>query len=156
MSAEKLILCLEKLQKLHESLFALAAEKTEAVKKQEIERLQKITQEEQAHIRAIGALEQERETLAKTLTGGNGTLSDCIAAVSGEARSQLETLRDSLIGITKKLKQQNELNQMLLYHSLQFTQFMLDLIYPKNEPTTYGPPSGQKAAAAMPRFDSKA
>ncbi|UJZ88070.1 flagellar protein FlgN [Heyndrickxia coagulans] len=156
MSAEKLILCLEKLQKLHESLFVLGAEKTEALKKQDIGQLQKIVREEQAHIRAIGALEQERETLAKALTGGNGTLSDCIAAATGEARSRLETLRGSLIGITRKLKEQNELNQMLLYQSLQFTQFMLDLIYPKNEPATYGPPSGQKATSAMPRFDSRA
>lgn len=66
MAAEKLIRCLEKLQKLHESLFILATEKTEAVKKQEIERLQKLRRKnrpisvQSAHLNRNGKRWQRR------------------------------------------------------------------------------------------------
>ncbi|GER68388.1 MULTISPECIES: flagellar protein FlgN [Heyndrickxia] len=159
MSAEKLIACLEKLEKLHNSLFKLACEKTEVIKNQDMERLQKMVNEEQTHIRAISALEKEREKCARAFTGSDHpvTVTECIAAASGEERTQLEALRKRLINAVDKLKRQNDLNQMLIYQALQFVNLTLDLIYPKTQPATYAPPSRQPVqAGGKPRFDSKA
>ncbi|WP_018665150.1 flagellar protein FlgN [Heyndrickxia acidiproducens] len=162
MSLQKLIVCLEKLVQLHSSLFTLACEKTDVIKKQDMERLQKMVNEEQAHIQAITALEKERNKCAhdflKTRPNESVTVSDCIAAAAaGEERSKLEALREDLLIIVDKLKKQNDLNQMLIYHSLQYINLTLDLICPKQQPATYAPPQTSRVqAAGISRFDSKA
>ncbi|KHD86416.1 flagellar protein FlgN [Heyndrickxia ginsengihumi] len=158
MSMQQLIVCLEKLQKLHESLLQLAREKTEMIKTNDMEGLQKITSNEQKHIRAISTLELQRDQLAHELVDGQEdvTVSACIEAAVGEERSQLEQLRDMLLQTVDKLKEQNELNQLMIYQSLQYINLTLDAIYPQKQPTTYAPPEKRQLQTNISRFDSKA
>ncbi|KQL52982.1 hypothetical protein AN964_05295 [Heyndrickxia shackletonii] len=158
--SEPLIEVLEKLSKLHESLYKLSLEKTTIIKGNDMESLQQILKDEQTHITAINTLEVERQRLAKEFlhTEKDVTISDCIEAAPIELKEKLSTLKTKIVEIIEKLKEQNELNQSLIYLSLQYVNMSLDMIQPKPESYTYGRPNQPKAPQkpSFTAFDSKA
>ena len=54
MSIEKIVATLEKLEKMHKSLLELAIAKTEIIKISDMESLDKLIKNEQAHVAEIG------------------------------------------------------------------------------------------------------
>lgn len=158
--SEQLIAVLEKLYKLHESLYKLSLEKTTIIKENDMEILQKILKDEQTHIAAINTLEVERQRLAKEFlhTDKDVTITDCIETAPLEIKEKLSSLQTNIINIIEKLKDQNELNQSLIYLSLQYVNMTLDMIQPKPESYTYGRPNTPKAPQkpSFIAFDSKA
>lgn len=158
--SEPLIAILEKLYKLHESLYKLSQEKTTIIKANDMASLQLVLKDEQTHIAAINTIEMERQKLAKQFmqTNKDVTISDCINATeSPELKEKLSTLQTDIINIVDKLKEQNELNQSLIYLSLQYVNMTLDMIQPKPESFTYGKPNQQRTPKpSFTAFDSKA
>lgn len=63
MSAEKLINTLNKMVSLHRSLLELAKQKTEIIKKGDIEALSSILKDENKHVMAISKLEEKGKSL---------------------------------------------------------------------------------------------
>ena len=63
MSIEKIVATLEKLEKMHKSLLELAIAKTEFIKINDMENLDKLIKNEQAHVAAIDKLEQQRQLM---------------------------------------------------------------------------------------------
>ncbi|MGE8206895.1 flagellar protein FlgN [Heyndrickxia sp. NPDC080065] len=160
MSTEALIDTLDKLQKLHEKLYDLAILKTEYIKKGDMEGLQSILKDEQTFVAAIHTMEAKRLEAAKHLLGteddSETTLSDCIAAASEKHKDKLTTLQTNLVTSIEKLKNQNELNQMLTYQSLQFVNMTLDILQPIPDTMNYGRPNEQTAQMpSIPLFNSK-
>lgn len=158
--SEPLIAVLEKLYKLHESLYKLSLEKTTIIKGNDMESLQQIIKDEQTHIAAINTLEMERQKVAKDFLhiDKDVTISDCIEAAPLELNEKLSSLQTKIIDIVEKLKEQNELNQSLIYLSLQYVNITLDMIQPKPESYTYGRPNQPRATQkpSFTAFDSKA
>lgn len=160
MSAEALITNLTKLYGLHEKLLNLAIRKTDLLTKGNVDGLQDIMREEQTLTAAVTVLENERQTAAKNFVkaeSGEGlTLADCIKAATPEAAETLSALRDKMLEIVTQLQERNELNEQLIYQSLQFVNMNLELLQPKNE-TGYGRPNAKKPAQPSKSFfDSKA
>lgn len=143
MSGQQLIQALEKLVKLHSSLHAVTLTKTEVIKKGDIESLQQVMKEEQAHIMSIQKLEEARATLSKRIAPHylNPTLSDCIKKLPSEEAQKASEIAQRLKEIIIDLKETNTLNQQLLRQSMQFVNVSLNLLKPTKKSINYGKPA---------------
>ncbi|TYR76045.1 flagellar protein FlgN [Rossellomorea vietnamensis] len=163
MQAEQLLSTLEKIYTLHRSLYDLSLEKTDFIKKGDTEALNDFIKKEQNHISAINTLEMQRQKLAAEflLQKGIHTESPSLAQVIEHAdeavQKEFKEKKKELLELTVKLKNQNELNQKLVYQSLQFVNMNLSMLQPQSEQTNYSRPAGNKRqAAGKSMFDSKA
>jgi flagellar biosynthesis/type III secretory pathway chaperone len=164
MSATTLIATLEKLYKLNKSLFDLSVRKTDVLKGGDMEGLDHLLKDEQKHIAAINMVENERQRESadylKTmnlLTEETPTLSQCIEYSPPADQAVLRDWQIKLTELVSKLKERNELNQKLIYQSLQFVNMNLSAMQPQDQQTTYARPNGEKKAPAQRSiFDSQA
>jgi flagellar biosynthesis/type III secretory pathway chaperone len=160
MSAQALTASMEKLLKLHKSLYELAIKKTEIVKQGDIDSLNKLIQQEQVHITAIEKVEKERqEAVSKLIPDQESpTVMDCLNFLHGEERNQLLELADQLMETVFELKERNYLNQQLIYQSLQFVNVSMNLLNPQPESFNYRPPTDKHNRSKTPQgiFNSKA
>src|SRR4051794_37526123 len=122
MDSEKLITVMEKLLKLHRSLLDLSERKTAVVTKGDMDALNKLLKDEQAHVAAISKLDNDRQKMASELVPGTDkpTINDCIGVFVCEQKGKLEELRSELTDTINMIQEKNELNQQLVYQSLQF------------------------------------
>lgn len=159
MDFSNVIATLNKQMKLYNSLYQICLQKTEIVKKGEIEALNQLMTNEQKHVTTIAVLENERINEVQRLFQGDGnelpTISQCIEYASGEQKQKLQQLFDELSGILAKIKQQNDLNQELITSSLQFVNFSLNLLRPKLDNYNYGPNQQKQAGSSYSIFNSK-
>ena len=84
MSSQLLMEILQKLDKLHSSLYEIAVKKTDIIKNGDIESLNGIMKEENKHVQAITKLEEARQTAVKQICPelDNPTVSDCLNQVA--------------------------------------------------------------------------
>jgi flagellar biosynthesis/type III secretory pathway chaperone len=158
MKAQPLIVILEKLIKLHKSLFQLALEKTEVIKKGDVEALTSLMNNEKRHITAIQAIEKERVKLIATILPQleNPTLKECTTQFAESEQAEIRNLQDQLLSKLSQLKDRNELNQELLEQSLLFVELNLDLLMP-NDITNYSKTNEDETPVSkINLFDSKA
>ncbi|MBA2871315.1 flagellar biosynthesis/type III secretory pathway chaperone [Anoxybacillus calidus] len=156
MSVKLLIELLEKHVKLHKGLLELANQKTEVLKKGDMEALSGIMKQEQKYIAAINQVERERMHVVEAMVNTAGkheherTLTTCIELVEESERSVLERLKDELSAVVSELKNINLLNQQLTQQSLQFVNMTLDMIMPQPQEVNYGIPN----AATTPQYEN--
>nr|WP_106783718.1 flagellar protein FlgN [Lysinibacillus timonensis] len=166
MSVQPIIEILEKLEKVHHSLLELALKKTEVVKIGNMDELNQILKNEQSHVAAIETLEKQRQLLVTDYLKSKGidfadtpTVADVIEAANSEnERKQLEQIRHRVVQAVNELKKQNELNQKLVYQSLQFVNMSLDMLRPRPEQINYSgkEAQGQNVVEKKSFFDSQA
>ncbi|KYG91184.1 flagellar protein FlgN [Metasolibacillus sp. FSL H7-0170] len=129
---------LEKLERMHKSLLELAHKKTDIIKANDIEALDELIKTEQAHVAAITTLEQQRQLMVTDYLRAKGiaytdnpTVAELIDAIdSEEEKQQLIATRERLLTLLTELKVQNDLNQKLVYQSLQFINIQLEPFRP--------------------------
>ncbi|MBN8201544.1 flagellar protein FlgN [Bacillus sp. NTK034] len=158
MSAEALTATMEKLLKLHKSLYEVAVKKTDIIKTGDMDGLNQMLKDEQAHIAAIGRLENEREKAAISIVPmlESPTVSDCLNILTQPDRLKLEAITKELAELVYELKEQNFLNQQLVHHSLQFVNVSMNFLRPQPETMNYGPPAKKKSGKMNPGiFNSK-
>ena len=160
MSEQALVTQLEKLLELHQELLALSQQKTEVVKKGDMENLQHMIKQEQKLIIEIDRAEKERQAAAQTMVPSveKPALDDCLPLLSQEQRARLIDLREKLQAVIAEIEIQNHLNYELIQQSLHFIHVSLNLFRPKEEAINYGPPKGQKPKVTVPAgmFQTKA
>lgn len=165
MSLQSLISILEKLEKMHKSLLELAFKKTEIIKNGDMDQLDDVTKQEQTHVAAIETLEQQRQRIVTDYLRAKGiapidtpTVGDVIdAADSEEEREQLQQVRNRLLLVIDDLQKQNQLNQTLVFQSLQFVSMTLDLLRPRPEQINYSNKNyGSSSTSKKSMFDSQA
>lgn len=162
MSAAQIQTSLEKLVKLHKSLNNLANKKTEIVKLGDTDALNQLLMDEQKHIKAIETTEKERQTAVTGFLQSEGrpaepSMITRVIELSSPAEAEaLNRLKDELIEEAVKLKEQNYLNQQLIYQSLQFLNITLDMLRPQNQQFNYANPAKQKQQGSNSMFDSRA
>lgn len=165
MSIEAILVILDNLEKLHMSLLRLAEEKTELLKTGNMEQLDRLMKEEQAHLAAIMQSEAKRQQEVARYLYGQGrpvpnepTVTDLLETVPAEEQQLLVEARDRLLHAIHDLKRQNDLNQKLAYQSLQFVNLSLDMVRPRPEAVTYSKTEveGQKVQPNRATFDSQA
>ena len=139
MSIATIVVTLEKLEKMHKSLLELALAKTEYIKQGDMEKLDQLIKNEQAHVAAINTLEQQRQSMVTDYLRAKGialtdkpSVADVItAAGNSESTEKLVSVRENLIALLNQLKMQNDLNQKLVMNSLQFINITLDAMRPQ-------------------------
>jgi flagellar biosynthesis/type III secretory pathway chaperone len=160
MSVESLISIMNKLIKLHKSLFELSVKKTDIVKKGDLDGLNLLLKDEQAHMAAINKLEQERLAMAKGLfpAVSNPSLQEIADYANPSEKAQLLQVKDELLNVISDIKSRNELNQQLIHQSLQFINFSKSLVLPQEKEINYGPPAGKMTQPGQSpgMFNSKA
>jgi flagellar biosynthesis/type III secretory pathway chaperone len=103
--------------------------------------------QEQTYAATITMLENNRQQELQKMFPNQAslpTLSECIEHAEGTEKVKLTEIFSQLADIIEKIKEKNELNQQLIYQSLQFVNFSLSLFRPKQETVTYGPPNGKQ------------
>lgn len=165
MSLTTIMSTLDNLEKLHRSLLRLANDKTALIKSGDMEGLDQMLKDEQAHLAAITQVDGQRQrAVAQYLTDqgqsvpANPTIADLLNAAPEADKTSLEEARDRLLHAIHDLKWQNDLNQKLTYQSLQFVNLSLDMVRPRLESVNYSKTeiSGIKASKAQPTFDANA
>ncbi|HWL24559.1 MAG TPA: flagellar protein FlgN [Ureibacillus sp.] len=166
MPVQPIIETLEKLEKVHRSLLELALRKTEVVKKGDMAELDQILKNEQSHVAAIETIEKQRQVLVTDYLKSKGidfsdipTVADVIEAANSETeREQLEQVRERLVQVVGELKSQNDLNQKLVYQSLQFVNMTLEMVRPRETQINYSgnEVKGQNKTPKRSIFDSQA
>ena len=156
MSAESLIVIMNKMLKLHKSLYELTVKKTDIVKKGDTAALDHLLKDEQAHVAAINKLEQERLAVSSVIIPA-ASLQE-IAEANPSEKEKLLQIKDDLVGVISDIKVRNELNQQLIHQSLQFINFSKSLVMPQEKEINYGPPASKKAKPGQTpgMFNSKA
>ncbi|MDQ0269094.1 flagellar protein FlgN [Cytobacillus purgationiresistens] len=157
MSTEALITSMNNLLMLHKSLNELAIKKTDIIKTGDMEALDQMMKDEQKHVAAIGKWEEKRNSIVQAIVPDqpSPTLSDCLPAVSNE--QQLRAMKDELIEIVEELKERNQMNQQLVYQSLQFVNMSLSLAKPQqaSQNMNYVHPQAAKQKQSSGMFNSK-
>ncbi|TQR32191.1 flagellar protein FlgN [Lysinibacillus sphaericus] len=166
MSTEAICSTLTKLERMHKSLFELAVKKTEIITAGDIEALDQMLKDEQAHVAAIDKLEQQRQKQVTDYLEAKGiastdkaTVADVIEAAEQQTeKDTLSAVRNRLLQIINDLKKQNDLNQKLVFQSLQFVNFTLDALQPRPEQINYSGNEvrGTNTVAKKSYFDSQA
>ncbi|MEK5230798.1 flagellar protein FlgN [Lysinibacillus sp. FSL K6-0232] len=166
MSVEAIRSTLTMLERMHKSLLELAYKKTEIIKAGDIQALDQLLKDEQAHVAAIDKLEQQRQKQvtdyfeAKGLAStDNRTVADVIEAAEQQAdKEALSAVRDRLLLIINNLRQQNDLNQKLVFQSLQIVNLTLDSLRPRTEQINYSSNEvrGTNTVVKKSYFDSQA
>ena len=164
MSAAAIIIQLEQLIQLHSSLSKLANKKTEAIKTSDMKALNALLNDEQKHIKAIKQIESARhQEVAKLLVAHNVTTSnqfqDLLTVATEQEKEQLTAKREKLLQIIEDLKTQNNLNQQLIFHSLQYINISLDMLRPQHQQANFNyekPANANRRPVNRAMFDSKA
>ncbi|MFD1926868.1 flagellar protein FlgN [Sporosarcina siberiensis] len=165
MSNSTILTILDNLEKLHRSLLRLAYDKTALLKSGDMEGLDQLLKDEQAHLAAISQMDLSRQTAVANYLKDQGrsvplnpTVANILDAAPEVERQSLEEARDRLLHAIHDLKGQNDLNQKLTYQSLQFVNLSLDMIRPQMESVTYSKNeiAGTKNSSGERSFDSKA
>ena len=166
MSISTILSSLDNLEKLHRSLLQLAYDKTALIKNGDMEALDQLLKDEQAHVAAIAQMDVQRQNAVAEYLTDQGrsvptgpTVADVLDAASDEDATKLVEARDRLLHAIHDLKWQNDLNQKLTYQSLQFVNLSLDMVRPQPESVNYSKTeiSGKdQQSKDKPSFDSHA
>ncbi len=132
---EDLISTLDEEEKKYQLLLELAREKTPVIVEGNIEKLQKITDEEQKIVDDIAALDKTREEITRDIAGVINTdvatlkLSILIEVLERRPKEHdaLSRVYDRLKGTVGDLKVQNEQNRVLITQQLDMIEFNLSL-----------------------------
>ena len=166
---EELTVALDKEVTLYEALLKLSQEKTPIIIEGNIEALQKITDEEQAVVDQIAAVDAKRESVTKDIANVLNKdvetlkLSVLIELLGGQPteKAKLSLLHDKLKDVVNRVKKINSNNAELINHSLEMVQFDLNMIRSmKQAPETanYGSNAinaGSMLGSAVSGFDAK-
>ncbi|MGG0655021.1 flagellar protein FlgN [Rummeliibacillus pycnus] len=164
MSIDPLLSIMDKLEKMHKSLLKVSYHKTELIKVGDMDGLDQILKDEQTHVAAISQLEQQRQ---KTVTdylrakgialSGQATVADVLEAASTtEEKTKLEEARKRLLLVIDQLKNQNDLNQKMIFQSLQFVNMTLDILRPQPDQINYSKTQVRGGSMQQTHFDSQA
>lgn len=165
MTITTILALLDSLEKLHRSLLRLANDKTALIKSGDMDELDQLLKDEQAHLAAIVQMDTQRQRAVATYLTDQGrsvpqnpTIADLLEAASEADKESLEEARDRLLHAIHDLKWQNDLNQKLTYQSLQFVNLSLDMVRPRMEAVNYSKPeiNGRQASTKQTTFDSQA
>lgn len=166
MSIETIIQTLDNLEKLHKSLLELSYKKTEFIKIGDMDRLDQLLKDEQAHVAAISQLEQQRQLVVTDYLRAKGiapsdtpTVMEVMEAAESPSDQELLKLsRNRLLLTVDQLKFQNDLNQKLTYQSLQFVNLTLDMLKPRPDQINYSrtEAKGDNVNKEKTYFDSQA
>lgn len=141
MSATALLMdTMEKLVALHRSLYEVTKRKTEVIKAGDMDALQQVMKDEQAHLMGIQKMEETRQRASKQIAAHllQPTVTDCANQLDAVNKQKLLELAAALKETIMIVKETNAFNQQMLRQSMQFVNLSLNLLKPSTQSVNYG------------------
>ncbi|ABZ83372.1 hypothetical protein HM1_1202 [Heliomicrobium modesticaldum Ice1] len=172
-------------QRMMQGLLRLAKRQEEAIKKSDIQEIQKNTEMQQVLILQSGQLEQQRlklcaeiiahlgiadastsetvpgqaarQAVQKPTPSASMTMTELLPHLPGEWRTKLQAALTEMQGAVERLRQQNARNEEMLRLSLGFIDQFYDMLTQAVQDVTpsYGP-DGEREAERQPLFNRRA
>lgn len=147
---------------IHEELLQISEQKTGYVKEGNLDKLQQMLGQERKIVHVLEIAERKRQAAVEhwcaeqNLSVAEGNITTILTHIADDStRQELEKRTISLSELILKIKQQEQLNHMLIAQSMQFVQFSLDQLSPSISKLNYG--SGKQTETVKRSvFDSKA
>lgn len=150
---DELMSILEKEKKILHRLKDITFEKTDILIKDQVDRLEEMTKEEEELIIQIAAAEEERLKLMDSWgLDINISITQVIDNIP-EGGEELELLKEQLTGLLIDIHARNALNNDLIMENLQWLDFNMNLISNVQSPPTYG--KGNQNQSNNSLFDRK-
>lgn len=133
---EELASVLEEEQQVYEELLPIVTEKTKVIIKNDLESLQKITEQEQAVVSVVTALEKRRSevivniAIVMNCNPEELTLKDIVRMLEKQPEEQkrLSQIHEHLKRTVQRLMSINNQNKSLMEQSLEMIEFNMNLI----------------------------
>lgn len=159
-----MIQTLAQLLKIQQRLNDLAKEKTELLKQNEVQKLEKLLKAEEAEVYLLEEAERKRQTAVSNFMQKQGieneetTMSALSRYLTGEDKELFEKLHVKLMEEVVELRERNELNEQLTKQSLYFVNAQLAFLSPESTTNvTYQRPNNKtEGQSRQSIFDSKA
>ncbi len=167
---ETLVDVLDRECALYERLLDLSGRKTPVIVNRDLKALSKITEDEQAVVSLIKAVDKEREVVMNDIadvigeTPGELKLTNLVRMLGKrpDEQKKLALWRDKLKSVSENVQRVNDQNQILLQSSLEMVQYEMNIIQAARrapETANYTRFAGTRgdliAVAPMGRFDAK-
>lgn len=166
LSIERILQSLSELTDVHKKLYKVSQQKTEALKENSADKLQKILIEEQTYIRKLEHAEKKRENLVNDWFNDNKyieeerTITNLLRLITdSQNKHDLETATIDLTHAITKLRDSEQLNAALIQQSMHFIQTSLNMFKPTLQSLNYDrqqTKSDQKRYNDRSMFDSRA
>lgn len=120
--------------KIHEEMFELSVNKTNALVSNNVPEIEHINKKEAELILRLGNYEDKRNILIEKTCLGLGinkddvTISILLERLEGEGKAGLLELKEKFKELVLELKKVNDLNNSLIKNSLEFIDFSINLI----------------------------
>lgn len=130
---EQLVETLTKETEIYHDVLKLSIEKREAIKTQDIQRLEKVTASEQALIVTLFKLEEIRERVTDGLMQEMGvdhieTLEQLTKFMVPQDRELVQKAKQDLFVVVKNVSDENKFNNKMMEDKLEWIQLNLDLL----------------------------
>ena len=167
---ENLVDVLDRECALYERLLDLSAKKTPVIVQRDLKALAKITEDEQAVVSLIKAVDKERDMVMRDIAKvigevpGELKLTNLVRMLGSrpEEQKKLAVWRDKLKTVSENVQRVNDQNQILLQSSLEMVQYEMNIIQAARrapETANYTKYAGTRgdliAVTPMGRFDAK-
>jgi len=162
LSIQTITASLEQLEVLHQDLLTISKQKTELVKTDAMDDLQKLLLKERKAVRKLEQAETKRQQEVEdwfhqnSLADQEATITNMLDVIKDETeQDKLVDVTTALTHTITELKQQEALNNSLISQSLEFVHMSMDLINPTLESMNYGN-SNTTERTGRSLFDSRA
>ena len=140
---EKMIEILKKQLEIYEEILKISEDKTDIIVKDKVDELKEMVSREEELVKKFIPLEKERLAIVKEFGSSKGIQGvpkiPEICEYFPDHKDELMNLRKSILDITKKISDKNNLNEKLIKNSLDYINFSVGLITGTGtNPVTYG------------------
>lgn len=154
---DRLTWIMERHLEFHQTLLSMAQEKTDVLIANEVDALLGIVGEEDAIIKKIHTLEEERKQILERLgQKDDDRFNHLLEKAPHEKKEELRGLREDLLHTLNELKEKNERNAILINESLELNEFSIQLFTSGQQSQAYGPGDRKKREVSYRIFDEKA
>lgn len=147
---------------VYKEMLEVTNKKTEVITAGHVKDLDKITQLENTIIINIGKLEDKREKVVENIRKQLGlqeelNMTNIMEHLDKQAANDIEIIKSQLLDTLNKLKEKNQLNNVLIQDSLEFINLNIELLTSTSEQGTYNNKTGkEKSSQNVSFFDAKA
>lgn len=130
---DQLIETLNKETEVYHDVLKLSLEKRDAIKNQDIQKLEKVTGKEQALIVTLFKLEELREKVLDGLMQEMGvdhieTLDELVNFMVPQDRDRIRDAKQELFVVVKNVSDENKFNNKMMEDKLEWIQLNLDIL----------------------------
>ncbi|SDJ91063.1 flagellar protein FlgN [Natronincola ferrireducens] len=141
-SIEQLKEALQQELNMYQQVLEMAKEKTQIIKQGRLKELEENTSKEQQYIRTMGTFEKIRRSIFTNISQEleiqePSSVSELLLHLEEEEASHIDDIRNQLLEVIHRLEEINKLNEKLIYQSLEYVNFNIELMTTSHETSSH-------------------